>query len=514
MSTVTLKPVQDAEGSVLAGPTVRQWLALGGMATGYLALFFFYYPCTHGIEDEVGYINQGIIFSRGAVSAEGAGFEHHEELIESGGRHVGWRNPGRSLVILPFLMTGSLKAIFLSGAVIHLLVTLAAALTLARLGRSPLWAGLVLCHPTLAIYSRTIMGDEPAALGLTCALLAFIATSRPGWWAGVAIGLAAVMRYQAGLTLPFFALAILTAPHVVRPRRQALYCLLSGGIIGAGLVAYNLTMFGNLSGWVHQGSFALSFVPRNFTFFATALCIVWPLMLPALVLDRSPLRWAARAVCVPLFLLMLAWHEHDKHAVWAYTLVIGQRYLIPVLPAWIILYVLCLGRVLSHARFGAALANWSPALAGAGCLALLGLLAGVFQRHDAHLRDLLSAREEMARAVPAGSLVIGNYQIEKLFAVPWPGLPGYRWVRYEDSTHAEENAPVIRDESQSWYLALLPKTPDAEQPELLHDYVIRYQMTRVPTRHPTLILYKAEAEAGRVPSAEARATTPGADGDR
>jgi hypothetical protein len=463
------------------------------MAGFYALLFFVYYPCTHGIEDEIGYINQGIIFSRGAVSAEGARLSHLEELREFHGGHVSWRNPGRSLLIVPLLWAGGLPAIFLSGLAVHLLVTLAAALTLARLGRSPLWAALVLCHPTLAIYSRTIMGDEPAALGLSCALLAFAATRRPGGWAGAAIGLAAVMRYQAGLTLPFFALAILAAPHVAQRRRQALYCLLAGGTVGVGLMAYNEYMYGNLLGWVGQGSFALTFVPRNLPFFAAALCAIWPLMFPALALDRSPLRWAARALCLPLLLLMLAWHEHDRHPFWPYTLVIGQRYLIPVLPAWVIAYAGCLAR-LAPTRLGAALANWSRPLATAGCVALLVLVALAFQRHDAHLRGLRSARDEVARAVPAGSLIVGNYPIEKLFAVPWPGLPDYRWEHYE-SRGTADSPDSIRSEGRPWYLALLPKTPGSERPELLQQYVTRYRMTRVPTAHPTLILYRADASS-------------------
>jgi hypothetical protein len=464
------------------------------MAGVYTILFLVYYPVTHGIEDEIGYINQGIIFSRGSVSAEGAGLTHLEELTEFRGRHVGWRNPGRSLLIVPFLMAGGLSAIFLSGLLVHLLVTLAVALTLARVGRSPLWAVLVLCHPTLAIYSRTIMGDEPAALGLSCALLAFVAARRPGWWAGAAIGLAAVMRYQAGLTLPFFALAILAAPHVEQRRRQALCCLLAGGAVGVVLMAYNQYMYGNLSGWVNQGYFSLTFVPRNLAFFAAALSVVWPLMFPALALDRSPLRWAARAQCVPLLLLMLAWHEHDRHPFWAYTLVIGQRYLIPVLPAWILAYASCLLR-LAPARLLAVLASWSRPLVVTGCAALLVLVTLVFRRHDAHLRDLREARDEVARAVPAGSLVVGNYPIEKLFAVPWQGLPDYRWEGYEHHGAALDTAAVIRAEGRAWYLALLPKTPGGELPDVLQEYVARYRMTRVPTEHPTLILYRAGAPA-------------------
>jgi hypothetical protein len=126
-----------------------------------------------------------------------------------------------------------------------------------------------------------------------------------------------------------------------------------------------------------------------------------------------------------------------------------------------------------------------------GCAALLILLAAIFHRHDAHLHHLRSARDEVVRAVPEGSLVIANYTLEKLFAVPSPDLPTYRWGSYDFQGTAVEQSAMIRAEQRTWYLALLPKTPGSELPDLLRDYVTRYHMTRIPTEHPTLILYKA-----------------------
>lgn len=536
MSTETLQATLSPPDPAIGRSKSAHWMMLGAMAIVYLVLFARYYPCTHGIEDEVGYINQAVVMSRGAISAEGAGFDKLREFAEFKGRHVNWRNPGRSILVLPFLMLGGLPAIFASGAVIHLLLTLVTALTFTRLRRSPLWAVLVLCHPTLSIYSRTIMGDEPAALGLSCALLAFVATNRPGLWVGMAIGLGAVMRYQAGLALPFFALAILGAPHVVQPRRQACHCLLAGGLLGSVLVLYNHWLYGNLLGWVNQGSFALHFVPRNLAFYITSLCVVWPLMFPALFLDRSPIRWAARAICLPLFLLMIGWHAFDHHSNWAYTLVIGQRYLIPVLPAWIVSYALCLEWVLIEGRIESVLGRWLRPLATLACLTLVGLLAAVFQRHDNHLHQLRSARDEVVRSVPEGSLIIANYTLEKLFGVPDPELPTYRWLSYEYQGTAEtegrdvqpgltsigpvraakpalDHAETIQAEQRTWYIALLPKTPGDERSDVLHDYVDHYHMTRIPTELPILILYKAEAPAGRQGGQNDRSPTTGRNGE-
>lgn len=491
MSTVTLQLAPPVRPPVVDRSIAAHWMALGGMVAVYLVLFSYYYPCTHGIEDEVGFINQSLVWSRGAISAESAGFDQLDDFIAHKGRHVGWRNPGRSLLVLPFLMFGGLPAIFVSGAVIHLLVTLTAALTLANLGRSPLSAALVLCHPTLAIYSRTIMGDEPAALGLSCALFAFVATDRPGWWAGAAIGLAAVMRYQAGLVLPFFALAILTSPHVRRRGMQSLYCLISGGTFAIALVTYNLHLYGNLTGWVGTGMFGLQYFPRNLAFYVLSLSVVYPLMVLAPAIDRSKARYAVLAILTPLLLFMSYWFFQDRHSSWAYTLVIGQRLIIPLIPVLVVSYAGCLEGVLLDYCYRTRVLSWVPPAAIVGCAALLMLLAAVFQRHDVHLYHLRSARDEVVRAVPEGSLVIANYTLEKLFAVPSPSLPTYRWRSYDFQGATVEQSATIRAEQRTWYLALLPKTSGSELPDLLRDYVTRYHMTRVPTEHSTLILYRA-----------------------
>lgn len=492
MSTATLQLAPPVARPVLDRATTAHWMVLGGMATVYLILFSYYYPCTHGIEDEVGFINQSLVWSRGAISAESAGFDQLDDFIACKGRHVSWRNPGRSLLILPFLMVGGLPAIFLSGAVVHLLVTLTTGLTLAKLGRSPLWAALVLCHPTLTIYSRTIMGDEPAALGLSCALLAFVATDRPGWWAGAAVGFAAVMRYQAGLVLPFFALAILTAPHVNRRGMQALYCLISGGAFAMALATYNFYLYGNPTGWIGAGMFGLEYLPRNLAFYALCLSVIFPLMLLAPAFDRSKARYAVLAIFSPLLLFMCFWFFQDRHSFWAYTLVLGQRLIIPLIPALVVSYAGCLEDVIRAHYYPASRPIWIPPVIIAACATLLLLLAAIFQRHDVHLSGLRSARDEVVRSVPEGSLVIANYTLEKLFGVPSPNLPTYRWRSYDFQGTPVEQSATIRAEQRTWYLALLPKTPGSELTDLLGDYVTRYHMTRVPTAHPTLLLYRAD----------------------
>src|SRR5262249_42732158 len=129
-------------------------VALAVLMLVYAGAFLAYYPPLSGIEDEVGFVNQAWVWSRGAVSAEGAGRPGLVDFLRVGDRPLAARHPGRSLVALPFLMAGGVRATFLSGLLLHLALTALGAVLLERLGRSPLWAVLLLFHPTLAIYSR------------------------------------------------------------------------------------------------------------------------------------------------------------------------------------------------------------------------------------------------------------------------------------------------------------------------------------------------------------------------
>src|SRR3954447_21922297 len=192
----------------------RGWAALLALMLGYAGLFAAYYPPLPAIEDEMGFLNQALVWSRGAVSAEGAGLPADlADFGEARGRHVPTRHPGRSLVALPFLAAGGVRAAFASGLLLHLAMAAIGAALLSRLGRSPLWAALLLFHPTLALYSRTIMADAAAGTGLLLAALAF-ASSAPwaGVGAGLAVGLAAAMRYHAALALPVVAAAFVLPP--------------------------------------------------------------------------------------------------------------------------------------------------------------------------------------------------------------------------------------------------------------------------------------------------------------
>lgn len=428
------------------------WALLAASIAAYLAIFAIWYPPSHGIEDEVGFLNQALALSRGAITPQGAGFEDLADFREFGGRLVGIRNPGRPAVTAPFVAIGGLRAAFASGALLHVALTLLAAFLFVRLGLSPLWAALVLFHPTLALYSRTVMGDASAGLMLLGAVVAATAPRHQGMKAGLAVGAAAAMRYQAGLAAPFVAIAILLDRRIADARRQAVLCMLTAGAAGAVLVAMNYRLYGSATGIV-KGVFGFEYLAGNAIFYGAALNVIWPLMLLVVAFGRSPVRAAAAAVWGPMLAFFLFYYFFDVGTGPAQTLVLGQRLLQVALPAMIAAYAAALGAGALPVAVRRLPARLLRAVVVAG-LALLAAGTGLmFSRHQAHLENLLVAREAIVDAVPAGATLFTNTTAEKLVGVPYDGVPAYRLEVYEQEVVRELRTSA----TEEWYVALAGK---------------------------------------------------------
>jgi hypothetical protein len=470
----------------------REWAGLLALMLGYTALFVVYYPPLSGVQDEAGFVNQALVWSRGAISSEGAGLNDLLDFALIGERHLAQRHPGRSLLALPFLMVGGVRTIFVSGLLLHLAMTGIGAALLARLDRSPLWAALLLFHPTLAIYSRTIMADEAAGTGLLLAGLAL--TSRgagAGLWAGLAVGLAALMRYHAGAALPVVAAALYFMPDRPHPGRDALLCLLGGGCGGGLIIAYNLAVYGTpLEPFsASRGFFSTDLLLPHLGFYAVALIVIWPAMLLAPALDRSPLRWLIRGVCGFYLVFLSIYYFYDQSPGWLETLVIGQRLLQVALPLWIISYAGVvddwLAKPLRRWLGGRA---WTFLVAVA-CIGLLAGTAVMFSRHQSHLNRLRAARDAMVAVIPSGSLVVANNVVLiNLFGIP-SGLPSYRLRLLDFQDQPLDHSRDIEQEDRPWYLAVLPKVPGSPLPKAARDLLDRYRMDPVPIPDPNLTLF-------------------------
>ena len=218
-------------------------------------------------------------------------------------------------------MLGGVRAMFVSGLVLHLALTaLGALLLLASAGpASPLWAALLLFHPTLAIYSRTIMADATAGTGP-------VAGGAGRLDLGVALTLAAIgagpwrsawrprcAHHHAALALDGRRRRVPAPRGGPMPGATPRLCVLSAGsgLPAALIVLYNLAVYhAPLEPFTAgRGYFSAAFLVPHAAFYTTALLAIWPAMLLAPVLDRSPLRWLIRGLCgvflaVPAALLL------------------------------------------------------------------------------------------------------------------------------------------------------------------------------------------------------------------
>lgn len=475
------------------------WTGLLLALLAYAIVYLAFLPRVLGVKDEVGFLNQAILWTDPGAAPPDSAWRAADDLIFLNGRWAGWRNPGRSLLLLPLLPLRNVEALYLSSLLVHLASALCAGLLLRRLGRSALWGVLVLFHPTLALYSRTLMADGPAGLFLLLGLLALTGTRAPGFSAGLAVGVAAVFRYQVGLLLPFLALGIRRYPLLRDRPRQALLCLAGGLAVGVPLFLYNQVVFGQPLGFTGQGSFSFRFLGANLPVYLASLLLLWPLMLLAPLFDRSTLRGPIWYTALPLLGTMLFYSWHDMGSTPAQTLVVSQRLLQPVLPLWIVSYSVVLAERVAPWIRRRLPGRAGAALVAAGCVLLLVGQGVIFTRHQRHLETLRQTREAVMAHVPEGSFILSDSTVRKLFAGLGSDLPTYRWIPYDRDGAPLDQSRVLDGLREPWYLAVLPRRPGYEFPETLIGILSRYRMTPVESGTANLLLYQASAptrEAG------------------
>jgi hypothetical protein len=234
-----------------------------------------------------------------------------------------------------------------------------------------------------------------------------------------------------------------------------------------------------------RGSFSARYVVPQAIFYGTALMAIWPGMLLAPALDRSILRWMVRGVCGFFLVFFVFYYWHDSGSTWVETAIVGLRLIQVALPLWIVSYAGVLDDRVANPLRRALGDRASRALAVASCLALFAATGLMFAKHQAHLRDLLAAREAVARLVPAGSVVVANGAVSKLFGVPTQP-PTYRLHPLSPETLPKPPADAF-----PWYLVVLAKSSKDES--FAHRAADENRMTRLPSSHPNLFIYVSEA---------------------
>lgn len=375
------------------------------MAAWLLAMLL-NWPLSLSFGDEIGYVGQAKLFLEGRLRA----------LPTSPGIWVPTRDGpvAQYTLVLPLLITPLLaimpRAIFLSGAAAALGLTWIASRALRSWGRSPLWALLVLAHPTIVIIARTVMSDL---------LLAFFAVA--SWWALRGDRRIATVLSFIGLiaTKPIgFLLAValvvgegVTLLPALRARQPAAFARMRLGLLAfaAGLTAAftsNLLATGHL--WFGYNHEFLGTPPFWFRYLPTTgpAHLQSVLLNPPLLIAGAWAFWRKRDFG-PLLLIsgmgtmMCFYFFVDFGTSWLESLVLSPRLILPVVAFLMIGYAEVVATLWERLRLG--IRGITPAL-----LVVPALIAfGIGARHRRW-------QEPMARALAAATTITGRAGVHEL----------------------------------------------------------------------------------------------------
>ena len=313
----------------------------------WLALLIAFWPGALSFADEVGYVGQAKLLLRGQL---------RPTPLDPG---IWIGAPDGTLVgkypLLPALLLAPLfwlwpRAVFALSVLSAIALSWGAYRLLARWGRRPEWALLVLAHPSVAILARTAMMDVLLSALTVAAWVAL----RGGTRAAIALAFAALASCKPiGLAIA----GALLVGELVRSRwrrgaeggepdatRELTWGAL-GWLLGAVVTAvltFAATSSARMGYQLAQPEglpfFAPAYVPQHGWLYLQGLLLCPPLLaLGALPLWRRR-EYGALLAVVGLVAAMSAYFFADRGARWAETLVLGQRLILPAVSLLLIGY--------------------------------------------------------------------------------------------------------------------------------------------------------------------------------
>jgi hypothetical protein len=317
-----------------------------------------------------------------------------------------------SVLLAPLVALTPRAAFALPVAAAVLLATTARA-ALKSWGRSPLWALLVLAHPTIVILSRAVMADVPQA---ALAVAAWWACKRGRAFATVAWLAILVALKPTGNVLAFAIVAgeAVSSRAALRARDPAasrrLGVAVLGGAIGFGLgLVQNRIANGTFSSGYDTvfesiQPFALGYLPLRAPVHLTTV-----LLDPPLLLAGAWTFWQRRDFG-PLFVIggylamMCAYFFADTGVGWLETFVLSPRLILPVVAFLLIGYASWIADLAARVRGSAPVAERgeaqvrlstsTPVWLSVALVALpVACAAGVSLRHRRYQRAMGAVRE-------------------------------------------------------------------------------------------------------------------------
>ncbi|MEK7397874.1 MAG: hypothetical protein AAB116_13155 [Candidatus Poribacteria bacterium] len=360
-----------------------------------------------------------------------------------------------------------------------------------KLQKPPLWAALVLFHPTLSLYSRTIMADELAGLFLVIAALGYLSNKWRGLLTGMAISCAAITKYYMIIVFIPAGIALFFSTEKQNKIRETGYLILSAIIAVALVVTFNLVSFGSIN--YPQGYnkiteiFSINYITGNISYYIPALAVVWPGMIVAPIFDKSKLRLLSVPTIFTVFCFFLIYYFHDKGTNWFETSVTGQRLIQPILPLWILSYIFVIDKIFVKYVRNTKICS---SIFYMVCALLLTMQVFLFSKHQYHLSEMHNIKQEINSIIPSGSLVIVNSSVNKLFGVIAENDHSYRLHIFSYNDILLDHSVVLQKETYPWYLAIYTRRDSDTPLQKIKHYEQKYSVEKIPTNNRSLIIMR------------------------
>lgn len=466
------------------------------LAALYALLFIAFWPPLTTTMDESAYLGFAYVLRQGTFYSDIAGIT--TPMYITAGQHVTIKYPPGMSVYLAALAGISWNVALGANLLVHLATFFTVARLLRLAGASAIFAVFYLLHPTAVIYSRTLMSDPLGGLLVALAFLALV--QKKPVLAGTTLGLAVLVKTANGFTLGLFALGLLgeaLLPWKPRSPKELLTLALPAirlvlGALPLMVVAYVYQKTVQEGGWAKYsgpGQFTLGYFVQHLPFYLVALLVVFPGMLVGLIAYKGPRRgplWLAVAGIVAFY---SAYYYLDSTGSKVESFILGQRFLLAVLPLVVVAYGAWLQRLIGQRKVLVPFA--------ALVLALLLGAAAVQAKHQSNLKKLVQIQQEVAAKVPEKAALACNVHVGKLLHPAWTGkraylmIEGGGWLE-SDLAHVAQRVRVAPVFVALWSRDYRTET-SAEQ-ELWRALHARFEAHDLPTRVEGLQLTELVAE--------------------
>lgn len=374
----------------------------------FTVVFLVYYPPTCAIVDESAYLSAAYAFQQGTVFYDRAGINQEHMSTEINDHQVSRYPPGNSLLLLPFTLI-DWRFVFIRGWLMAGIAFILMILCLRHYHLPEIYAISLLFHPTLLLYSRTIMSDLPALVFILAGLYAGL--HKKAFIAGLLFGLSVALRYP-NLIIP----VTMAAFFLFKKEIRMAVVFTAGVVLGLlPLLIYNLQVFGVWwgSALVYGTSFSGHYLPHSLSRFVFSLLLLYPGLLIVFFFWRSPDRWYwwSPALLTLLFYSFQGYHEDAGN--WGINLVMNLRYLLPVIPVFLLSAAGALNRRPQFDRI----------VSSALVLLVLPLFL-ISRRHQDFLREKKCYQDRFYAAAEKVELVLANKDIGEMINpfrrhIPW-----------------------------------------------------------------------------------------------